>query len=231
MNELIKTISISFITNQSIILELFNSFTSMKGLYFISIPFWVSLQISTSNTIINYHSLILLYQWSRNQPSILSIQREKEDLINQSHFLTILLIINEFLSTVPISPARAHSPRIIDSNWGRSYSSFIQSLILSNTIEWQFRNESRLISRVVKEERFDRLNVSSSFPTPPLITIHLTKREICSSSLVVDIHNTDEYRDNKSWEGGRLLLNMINDSRAQSQSLSINQSYLNKPIL
>ena len=217
MNELIKTISISFITNQSIILELFNSFTSMKGLYFISIPFWVSLQISISNTIINYHSLISLYQWSRNQPSILSIQREKEDLINQSHFLTILLIINEFLLIVLISPARAHSPRIIDSNWGRSYSSFIQSFILSNTIEWQFRNESRLISRVVKEERFDRLNVSSSFPTPPLITIHLTQREIHFNSLIVDIHNTDRYRDNKSWEGGRLLLNMINDSRAQYQ--------------
>ena len=190
-------------------LELSNSFTSMKGLYFISIPFWVSLQISISNTIINYHSLILLYQWSRNQPSILSIQREKEDLINQSHFLTILLIINEFLSTVPISPARAHSPRIIDSNWGRSYSSFIQSFILSNTIEWHFSNAPHPISRMMREGKSERENDFSSFPTPPWITMDSTEVDISFIWSILDIQNAGGCKDNERSEGVTWLLKMM----------------------
>ena len=64
-NESIKRISIAIIINQSIILELFNSCTSLNAL-FNCIPSSVSDGMSISDTIINHHSPISLSLYNRN---------------------------------------------------------------------------------------------------------------------------------------------------------------------
>ena len=64
-NESIKRISITIIINQSIILELFNSCTSLNAL-FNCIPSSVSDGMSISDTIINHHSPISLSLYNRN---------------------------------------------------------------------------------------------------------------------------------------------------------------------
>ena len=180
-------------------------------------------------------SVITLYSNSSHTIEIVttsfdSSQRRKISSININSF--ILLIISEFIYIVPISPWRAHDPRMIDSSRFRSHSSFIQSLVLSNTIQWQSRNALYPILTLLRQDRFDRLNLFSFNPTPPWITIDSTQQQISFNSFILDIHNTDEWTDNKCSEGGIQLLTVIKYSRqSASLSLSINQSYLNKSFL
>ena len=180
-------------------------------------------------------SIITLYSNSSHTIEIVttsfdSSQRRKISSININSF--ILFIISEFEYIVPISPWRAHDPRMIDSSRFRSHSSFIQSFSLSNTIESQSRNALYPILTLLRQDRFDRFNLFSFNPTPPWITTDSTQQQIWFSSLILDIHNTDESRDNKCSEGGIQLFRVIKYStESASLSLSINQSYLNKSIL
>ena len=98
-NESIKRISISIISNSSIILEQTNSLTSPNDNGFNWIPSSVSDGMSKSNSIINQHSPMSLCLYYRNCHHLLWLGSEKEDLINQSSLSFILLIVN-FGSTV-----------------------------------------------------------------------------------------------------------------------------------
>ena len=134
-NTVFKRVSISIISNQSVVLELYNSFTSQNELFTWRLSS-VSDGMSSSNSIINHYYPISLYlsywNWQCHQFEI-----EKEDLINQSSASFILFITNSFLSTVLPSPHRVCDPRVMDWSRIRSHSSVIQSFILSNTILWQ----------------------------------------------------------------------------------------------
>ena len=135
-----KIISIFIISNQSILLELCSSLTLLNTLAFIQIWSSVSDGISNSNSITNYHSPISLYLCTRKNHNLLWTVIEKEDLINQSSVSFILFMINSFQSLLIILPWRVWYPRVMEWSWFRSHSSFIQSFILSNTIDWQFSN-------------------------------------------------------------------------------------------
>ena len=78
-----KSISISIISNPLIILQLCNVCIPLNGLL-IWIPSSVSDGMSNSNTIINCHSPISHYLYSRNY-HIPVTEKEKEDLINYSY--------------------------------------------------------------------------------------------------------------------------------------------------
>ena len=95
----LKRISISVISNSSIILEQTNSLTSPNDNGFNWIPSSVSDGMSKSNSIINQHSPMSLCLYYRNCHHLLWLGSEKEDLINQSSLSFILLIVN-FGSTV-----------------------------------------------------------------------------------------------------------------------------------
>ena len=151
-NELMKRSSISIIIDQSTILVLFNCHTLLnESSNFI--PSSVSDGISDSNPIINHYypiSLCLSYwNWQCHQFEI-----EKEDLINQSSVSFILFITNSFDSTVLPSPHRVCDPRVMDWSRIRSHSLFIQSFILSNTIEWQQLNTYQSNWMDIREGRF-----------------------------------------------------------------------------
>ena len=160
-NESIKRISISFIINLSIILELCNSFTLLNVLWsLIWIPSVVSDGISNSNSIINHHFPMSLCLLTRNYYHLLWVKLEKEDLINQSSLSFILFIISTFDSVVLISPLSAAHSRVMDWSWVRSHSSVIQSFILSNTTEWHFQNELSSNWMDMREGRFFNSNDS-----------------------------------------------------------------------
>ena len=220
-NELIKRISISIIINQSIILELFNSCTSLNAL-FSCIPSSVSDGMSISDTIINHHSPISLSVHNRNAIHLLWIESEKEDLINQSSLSLILFIISSFESARAKPkpkpkwepPLRAPYPSLMDWSRIRSHSSFTQSFLLSNVIESHVSNAVRYNWMDMREGRLERMNLPSSFPTPSCIIIDSTELEICSIWLTSDIQNPDGWRDNRCSEGViSPLLRMIQSSR------------------
>ena len=158
-NVIFKRISISISINQSILLEQVNTFTLLNALHVICIPCSVSDGMSSSNSIIYHHYPISLCLSTRNCSHLLWVKKEKEDLINQSLWF-ILLIINSFDSTVSSSPWRDAHSRVMDWSRIRSHSSFSQSFILSNTIEWHFQNV-HLSSRIdMREGRFFNSNDS-----------------------------------------------------------------------
>ena len=134
---------------------------------------------------------------------------EKGDLINQLSLSFILFIINSFDLVVQPSPHRAPYSRVIDWSWFRSNSSFIQSFILSNTIERHCLNASFPITTVIREGRLERLNDGVLFPTSLWITIDSTELDICSIWADLNIQNTDGWRDNKWSEGYTWLLTVM----------------------
>ena len=185
--------------------------------------------MSKSNTLFNYHCLISLYQYEWNWSHLLWLEIEKGDLINQSSLSFILFIISVLDFTVLISPLNAPHPRVIDWSWGKSHSSFFQPFILSSTILRHSVNASWPIIRELRKERLERLNDLFVFPTYAWITRHLTERDI--SWLTVETHIADGLRDIKCSVGVTWLFNVTTYSReSASQSLSINQSYLNRSI-
>ena len=189
-NKSIQRISISIIISSSIILELVNSFTLLNEFFRIWIPFRVSDGISISNTIVNPHSPISLCLsiWYCNQ--LLWIEIEKEDLINQYNIIhTLHLKHSWFKSTVSTSYSTASKSD--GSKSSQISSSFIRSFLLSNTIELQDQNAEYPISRVVRQGRFERMNLLYSPPSPPWITIDSIVFEISSCLLIFDIHITD----------------------------------------
>ena len=173
--------------------------------------------MSKSNSIINQHSPMSLCLYYRNCHHLLWLGSEKEDLINQSSLSFILLIINSFDSIVYTSPQRVCDPRMMDWSFVRSDLWFIQSFILSNTIEWQSPNAAWQLPDPeqhnllpfnwmdMREGRLESLNDLLPSPIFLLITIDSTEREICSISLTFDIQNTDGWRDRKCSEGVTLL--------------------------
>ena len=185
--------------------------------------------MSKSNTLFNYHCLISLYQYEWNWSHLLWLEIEKGDLINQSSLSFILFIISVLDFTVLISPLNAPHPRVIDWSWGKSHSSFFQPFILSSTILRHSVNASWPIIRELRKERLERLNDLLALPTFAWITRHLTERGI--SWLTVETHIADGLRDIKCSVGVTWLFNVTTYSReSASQSLSINQSYLNRSI-
>ena len=162
-NESIKWIGISINSNQSIILELCNSWTLLNGMIYSFlnwIPSSVSSIMSMSNATIIHHHPISLYLYTWNSNPLLWIQIEKGDLINQSSSF-ILFIFNSFDSVVAESQSRASNPRVIDPSRVRSHSSFIQSFILSNTILWHNWNTKPSNWMNMREGRF--FNSSDSY--------------------------------------------------------------------
>ena len=161
--------------------------------------------IQSSIITLQYHFAI----HKKLPPSPLNVVRDgrSDQSINQPSF--ILLIISSFESTVYLCNIKESDPIVIDWSWVRSHSSFIQSFSLSKATLWQFRNEEHPISIVMREGRYEILNVFSSHPMLPWITIDSTELEICFIWYVSDLHSTDGWRDNKCSEGlTRLFLVM-----------------------
>ena len=184
-----------------------------------------------SNSIINHYSPISLAY----KPVIVTISYEwrwrKKDLINQSSISFILFIINSFDSTVSSSPSRAPHPRMMDCSWFRSHSSFIQSFILSNTIELQKQNGPYPISIMLREGRLVTLNDMLPLPTHPWITICLTELVMSCIWSILDIQNTERCWDSKCLEGKTTLFIVTTYSRASSIVHHTDQSYLYNSIL